>query len=331
MIGPELRADQVRQTGGMLEGPGRPTATGASWRKRSSTLCWQGFGAKRTSTLPSWSSSATIAGKTSTRTSATAPGGPLGWRFSHAPRGGVALDVGSGHGAIAEGLARSFERVYALEGCRRRCELLVERKGLKGLDRVEVVHADAFAIPLEDASVDLVACNGTLEWVALTVPGRVGSVQRRFLAELRRVLKPEGVLYIGIENSFGRQYLRGSRGPHRSALHIAPAAPLGLSRQPRRHAKGVRVPRRGNPATGPTPTGLAATSLCSRGPVSVRSRSSARSLPTISRVLHSLIRAPGRSCASSSTPLSTGRSPHSGTGCSPTTSSSSPRRPGIST
>jgi len=124
--------------------------------------------------------------------------------------GGVALDVGSGYGAIAESLAGSFERVYALEGCRRRCELLVERKRKKELDGVEVLHADALSIPLEDSSVDLVVCNGTLEWVALTVPGRAGAVQRRFLVELRRVLKPDGVLYIGIENRFGRQYLRGA-------------------------------------------------------------------------------------------------------------------------
>jgi ubiquinone/menaquinone biosynthesis C-methylase UbiE len=166
--------------------------------------------------------------------------------FLPRPSGGVALDVGSGHGAIAEGLSGSFERVYALEGCHRRCELLVERTRKKDLRRIEVLHADAFAVPLEDASVDLVACNGTLEWVALTVPGRVGMVQRRFLAELRRVLKPGGVLYIGIENRFGRQYLRGAvdhTGVRYTSLLPRPLASLVSRRAtPKEFAYGGAVP-----------------------------------------------------------------------------------------
>ena len=210
MIAPELRASQVCATGGMLVGPGAPEGYWGELEasefdellaqvrgERDFDLAIVRYfrGHRRKDLYPYICD---CAGRTS-------------WlALLQRSRGGVALDVGSGHGAIAEGLTGSFDRVYALEGCRRRCELLVERKRGKGLERVEVLHADAFAIPLEDSSVDLVACNGTLEWVALTLPGRVASLQRRFLAELRRVLKPEGVLYIGIENRYGRQYLRGA-------------------------------------------------------------------------------------------------------------------------
>jgi len=210
MIATELRASQVCATGGMLVGPGAPDGY---WGELEASEFDELLAQVRRE--PDFDL-AIVRYLRFHRRKDLYPyicdcAGRTSWlAFLSRPRGGVALDVGSGHGAIAEGLAGSFERVYALEGCRRRCELLVERKRRKGLDRVEVLHADAFAIPLEDASVDLVACNGTLEWVALTVPGRVASVQRRFLAELRRVLKPEGVLYIGIENRFGRQYLRGA-------------------------------------------------------------------------------------------------------------------------
>jgi SAM-dependent methyltransferase len=229
MIVPELRASQVCAAGGMLVGPGAPEGY---WGELESSEFDELLAQVRGENDFDMAIVRYLRGH---RRKDLYPyicdcAGRTAWlAFLPRPRGGVALDVGSGHGAIAEGLAGSFERVYALEGCRRRCELLVERKRTKRLDRVEVLHADAFAIPLEDESVDLVACNGTLEWVALTVPGRVGSVQRRFLAELRRVLKPEGVLYIGIENRFGRQYLRGAvdhNGMHYTSLLPRPLASL---------------------------------------------------------------------------------------------------------
>jgi SAM-dependent methyltransferase len=246
MIGPELRSARVRATGGMLVGPGAPDGYWGELeaaefdellalvrREPDFDLAIVRYlrGHRRKDLYPYICD---CTGRTS-------------WlAFLPRPSGGVALDVGSGHGAIAEGLAGSFERVYALEGCRRRCELLVERARKKGLGRIEVLHADAFAVPLEDASVDLVACNGTLEWVALTVPGRVGAVQRRFLAELRRVLKPGGVLYIGIENRFGRQYLRGAvdhTGMRYTSLLPRPLASL-VSRHatPKEFAYGGALP-----------------------------------------------------------------------------------------
>jgi SAM-dependent methyltransferase len=243
MIGPELRAEQVRQTGGMLEVPGAPDGYWGELEEAEFDSLLTGIRREKDFDL------AIVDFFRNHRRKDLYPyicdcSGRTAWStLLPRPSGGVALDVGSGHGAIAEGLARSFERVYALEGGRRRCELLVERKGLKGLDRVEVVHADAFAIPLNDASVDLIACNGTLEWVALTVPGRVGLVQRRFLAELRRVLKPGGVLYIGIENRFGRQYLRGA--VDHTGLRYTSLLPRPLASLASRRAKPKEFAYRG--------------------------------------------------------------------------------------
>jgi len=210
MIAPELRAEQVRETGGMLEVRGAPEGYWGELEEAEFDSLLAGVRREKDFDLAIVDFFRHHPRKDLYPYICDCSGRTAWLALLPRSSGGVALDVGSGHGAIAEGLARSFERVYALEGCRRRCELLVERKGLKGLDSVEVIHADALAVPLDDASVDLIACNGTLEWVALTVPGRVGLVQRRFLAELRRVLKPGGVLYIGIENRFGRQYLRGA-------------------------------------------------------------------------------------------------------------------------
>lgn len=53
--------------------------------------------------------------------------------------------------------------------------------------------------------------SGVLAYVAETVPGDPRTVQLEFLREVSRMMKPEGVLYIGGENRFGWPYLWGKR------------------------------------------------------------------------------------------------------------------------
>ena len=277
--------------------------------------------------MPSWISSATTARKDLYPYICDCSGRTAWLALLPRSSGGVALDVGSGHGAIAEGLARSFERVYALEGCRRRCELLVERKGLKGLDRVEVIHADAFAVPLDDASVDLIACNGTLEWVALTVPG--GSVWCSVASSLScgGSSSQEGVLYIGIENSFGRQYLRGA--VDHTGLRYTSLLPRPLASLVSRRARPKDFAYRGaEPGYRTYTYGARSYVRLLKGAgfasVAIFCAEPSYDLPRLA-FPHSGSRV---ELGSFSTRSSIGLSPHSGTGCSPTTSSFSPRRPG---
>lgn len=127
----------------------------------------------------------------------------------HGAAGELAVDLGAGLGAIAEALSARFVKVWAVEGCRKRCTFLAHRRRLKGLQGIEVVHSDVVELPLDSGSADLAVCNGGLEWVAVGRRGPVPRIQKAFLSEVARVLKPNGVLYIGIENRFARQYLRG--------------------------------------------------------------------------------------------------------------------------
>ena len=138
------------------------------------------------------------------------PGWGAGLSILEGNQSGVAADLGAGLGAITEVLSSRFARVWAVEGCRKRCEFLAHRKRLKDLQGIEIIHGDMLEIPLESASVDLAVCNGGLEWVAVGREGPVRPIQERFLAEIARVLKPGGVLYLAIENRFGRQYLGGA-------------------------------------------------------------------------------------------------------------------------
>ena len=104
--------------------------------------------------------------------------------------GHVVLDVGSGSGTdalIAARLVGPQGKVWALDMTpamvRRLCDL-VARLGLRNVD---VIEGSAEAVPLPDASVDVITSNGVLN----LVPDK-----RRAIMEMFRVLKPGGRVQI---------------------------------------------------------------------------------------------------------------------------------------
>lgn len=103
---------------------------------------------------------------------------------------GVALDVGSGTGHIADALRKRWPktRVIALDASRAMLDQGRHRAGwlrpLLGRD-VDRLQADPRALPLADASVDVLVAHLSLPWVD-QLPG--------VFAGFRRVLKPDGLL-----------------------------------------------------------------------------------------------------------------------------------------
>lgn len=122
---------------------------------------------------------------------------------------GIAVDLGAGLGAITEGLSNQYKRIYSIEGCAERCKFLSARKASKKLDNVIIIQNGIYSLPFHDKSVDLVACNGVLEWAGVGKEGKVEAIQLDVLKEICRILKDDGIIYIGIENRFGHQYIRG--------------------------------------------------------------------------------------------------------------------------
>jgi SAM-dependent methyltransferase len=104
--------------------------------------------------------------------------------------GDTVLDVGAGSGTdalLAAGLAGPHGRVIALDmtpAMSAKLHALVSRLGIAN---VEVLEGSAEAIPLPDASVDVVTSNGMLNLVP---------EKRRAIAEMRRVLRPGGRVQI---------------------------------------------------------------------------------------------------------------------------------------
>jgi ubiquinone/menaquinone biosynthesis C-methylase UbiE len=100
------------------------------------------------------------------------------------------LELGPGPGAFTVDAARRTEpsgRLIAVDIQPRMIAALEKRVQAAGLTNVETHVASAYELPLEDGSVD----RAFLVTVLPEIPDR-----QRALAELRRVLKPEGVLSI---------------------------------------------------------------------------------------------------------------------------------------
>jgi SAM-dependent methyltransferase len=149
------------------------------------------------------------------------------WHALLAQNNGVAVDLGAGLGAITEFLSGHYRQVFSIEGCRDRCRFLALRKKRKLLKNVTIINDDVYNLPFPDGTVDLVACNGVMEWVGLGRSGRVEEVQLQVLQEMRRILKPDGVLYIGIENRWALAYLLGM--PDHSGLRFTSLVPRWMA------------------------------------------------------------------------------------------------------
>lgn len=154
------------------------------------------------------------------------------WQFLlHLPENASALDMGCGWGNLAISLARNFATVYAMDLVPERAVITSIRAREAG---VQNVHALAGGntphLPFPDASLDAVMLNGVLEWVAASFPDidNPREAQLQVLREINRVLKPEGQVYIGIENRLGFLYFFGRPDEH-SKLKFATLLPRWLA------------------------------------------------------------------------------------------------------
>jgi ubiquinone/menaquinone biosynthesis C-methylase UbiE len=98
----------------------------------------------------------------------------------------VVLDVGCGQGKSFRPLIEHFspQRLIGVDA-EERCLRCSAQEAAKQTIPIELLHGDTAALPLADASVDLVFCHQTFHHLTR---------QEESLAEFHRVLKPGGVL-----------------------------------------------------------------------------------------------------------------------------------------
>jgi ubiquinone/menaquinone biosynthesis C-methylase UbiE/aminoglycoside phosphotransferase (APT) family kinase protein len=140
------------------------------------------------------------------------------WQFLlHLPENASVLDIGCGWGNLSLSLARNFTAVYALDLVPERAAMASIRAREAGLTNVTALAGgNAAHLPFPDASLDVVVLNGVLEWVPVSLPDIADprEAQLRLLREIARVLKPDGEVYIGIENRLGYRYFLGKPDEH---------------------------------------------------------------------------------------------------------------------
>jgi ubiquinone/menaquinone biosynthesis C-methylase UbiE len=156
------------------------------------------------------------------------------------PANATVLDIGAGWGAIASGLAPHFSRVVAAEGVYERARFIEKRTRQAGLNGVQAVCADFLRLPFGAEQFDAIVLNGVLEWVGLArQDGDPRELQLQFLRRVREMLKPSGLVCVGIENRVGWDMIRGG-GDH-SGLSYTSLMPRSMARYwCRRHARRFR-------------------------------------------------------------------------------------------
>lgn len=125
------------------------------------------------------------------------------------------LDAGCGTGVCSLALAERSEEVIALDFSQGPLDTLSQLCRQAGLSNVRAIRGSVLSLPLADASVDFVWCWGVIHHT---------SEPRQALAELVRVLRPEGNIILAV-------YLKTWLTPlHEAARRVCLRTPSPLRR-----------------------------------------------------------------------------------------------------
>jgi SAM-dependent methyltransferase len=124
------------------------------------------------------------------------------------------LDVGAGMGTTSHALALRYQEVIALEPVVERIQFMRQRFAQEKLKNIKILRSSLWVLPFATESMDLVAMNGVLEWVAEGQVGDPTELQERALRKVFKLLRPGGYLYLGIENRFSLGCFIGYPDPH---------------------------------------------------------------------------------------------------------------------
>ena len=120
----------------------------------------------------------------------------------------VVLDLGCGFGALSIPISRVCGQVVAVDATYERIRFLDLRARREGLSNLVPVHASLLELPLAKPVFDFILMNGVLEWVGEWLKDKnARDVQLYALKKARRLLKPDGIFYLAIENRFGLDLL----------------------------------------------------------------------------------------------------------------------------
>lgn len=130
--------------------------------------------------------------------------------FEHLLKGKV-LEIGAGCGAISRYIGECGAELLSLEGSPRRAAIAASRT--RGLDNVTVL-AERFDDFKTEHLFDAVTLIGVLEYASIFSDN--DEPAQAMLTRIRKLLKPNGKLFIAIENKLGLKYFAGAPEDHLS-------------------------------------------------------------------------------------------------------------------
>ncbi|MCY1390090.1 Ubiquinone biosynthesis O-methyltransferase [compost metagenome] len=122
---------------------------------------------------------------------------------------GKVLEVGAGCGAISRYLGETGGQILALEGSPRRAAIAASRT--RDLDNITVL-AERFDNLQTDELFDAITLIGVMEYANMFSSGETPALN--MLKKVRSLLKPNGHLFIAIENQLGLKYFAGAPEDH---------------------------------------------------------------------------------------------------------------------
>jgi len=145
--------------------------------------------------------------------------------------GDAILEIGPGLGQISIPLSRRVATVDALEVVRGQAEFCALRSQQEDAKNVRITAGgDNCDLPYKDGAFDGVILNLVLEWCGWRASGAHADIHRRLIAEISRVLRPGGFLYLATKNRYSLRLLTGGRDEHMFRMRFGSALPRWLSR-----------------------------------------------------------------------------------------------------
>lgn len=122
------------------------------------------------------------------------------------------LDIGTGWGILASVASTLFETVHTIEAVPVRVKFAARRFEQEGRGNITTARASILAPPFARSTFDVVLMNGVLEWIGdwnRSIPPE--AAQEKTLRTILGLLKPGGILIVGIENRWGYNFFLGRR------------------------------------------------------------------------------------------------------------------------